>query len=155
MSGYLRCIYESEDTKVQCDSWFNSADGGSMCILHRNPISTHLAAIGINKEEYIEHRDAQAKICYEMTLPEIEEHISKIERVIEIERTNLLTARAVKSDKVNKLTEEERAERRKIKTPKLILEPAVKKNSMKTDPVKYLMEKNGWTEEMAKMMLDL
>lgn len=154
--GYLRCQYETDD-KVQCDSWFPGTEHAQLCMIHRDPISTHLAAIGINKENYITHRDEQAKICFAMTLAELEEHIAKVERVIELERTNLSTANAVKSDKLNKLTEEERAERRKIKTPQFVLEPKAKKTSAKLaiDPVKYLMEKNGWSEAVARQMLDL
>lgn len=160
--NYIRCHYESTDTKVQCDCWFDSSSydrekpESKYCIIHRDAISTELAVLGVNKETYIETRDKEAKFCYEMSFEELEKHISEVEKVIEFERTKLLTARAVKSDKLEKMTDDERKERRKIKTPSVVLEPLKpKKVSVKDNPVKYLMQQMTITEKQARTMLGL
>lgn len=148
--SYTKCQYESADTKVECDVWYSSEEDQKFCILHRNTINASLAAAGINKESYIEHRDKKAKFCYEMSLDELDKHISEIERIIELEKSNLMTARAVRADKIEKLTDDEREVRRRIKTPKAIQAPLTAKGKAIED----LMKKLKINKETAIMMLE-
>lgn len=153
MSEYYRCRYITDDTKNQCAVWYDSKEHASLCHLHRDASSVTLATMEINRESYILQRDNAAKLCYEMNLEELEVHISTIEKAIEFEKTNLMTARAVKMDKLENLTEDERKERRKIVTPHVKKEEKKKVVTAKNDPIKFMMQLMNCTESKARELM--
>lgn len=166
---YRRCDYINSDG-IQCETWYD-AQGATfgVCPGHSGMISTDLAsnseAGSIVKNTYIEKRQEQEKLCADMTLDELELHYAKLETMIEELKMQLLTAAATRRTKLDTLTESERAERKKIRTPRTAVSSdgkvrknaaaTAKKPTLKDDPVHYMMSKHGFTEEQAKRMLGL
>lgn len=159
---HRRCAHVSE-TGQECEIWFSLGDDETkrLCPIHSGEVSPEQAT---KHEEtrslYITRRKEQEVLCANMSLDELDEHIAKIEVVIEEEKMRLLTARATKSNKLDLLSEAERAERRKIKTsrpegsePAKPRKPKSDIPTLKSDPVRYMMLKHGFTEEQAKRML--
>lgn len=155
-NAYHRCEYPPDlNGGRECEVWYPSEEG-SLCVLHRGTVSVSLINADESlKGEYIRIRNEQAAQCHQMTLEQLDEHIAGIEKVIENERTKLLTARAKRSAKLQDLSDEERAERRKIKyvgsdeRPKKETKAEKLKATIKSDPVQYFMNMN-FTREQAE-----
>ena len=163
---YIRCHYVSED-KIECASWFPRGEG-NLCLVHRGTISTSMAANGINKDAYLGARKE-----VELSLREkisgktpqescniLDAHIAGIEKIIEEQKLLALTARALRSEVIEGLSDEERQIRRRMKVPKS--ETAEKRKSSgkligtNEDKIAKLMAKHpGMTEMGAKMLLGL
>lgn len=165
--SYRRCRYFDPEG-IECDTWFPFTEVESLataedirqyyCVNHRDVVSTDLAANGVNKATYIEKRKIEETLCFKMTLDELDAHIAGIEVIIEQEKLKAMTARAVKRQKIEDLTEDEREERRKIKTPRQVDPDKVKKSpgvTLKSNPLKYMIQKNGLSRENAISMLGL
>jgi len=155
--SFRNCNYIDSDS-IQCDAFYDANEHPTMCAIHRRTVGTDLAANGINKSDYITRRQEHEKFVSQMTMAELDIHIAEIEKVIEQEKMKLLVTRARKGAELDKLSNAERAELRKIKTPKV--EKVVK--SPKTTDVKGLMGKAiesmmrlGITEQQAKEKLGL
>lgn len=157
--SYIRCQFIGSDN-IECEVWFDEEEHAKFCILHRDIISEASAARGDNKDRYFEIRKQEEIFCDQMSNEALDEHIASIEKHIALEKTRLLTARAKKSDRIAKMTEEEREVLRKIKVSGPIVPKKDKTPrhpvtaSIKNDPVKYLMQKLNCTEEQARKMLD-
>ena len=168
-SNYSRCVY-SDETGRQCETFFKYEDGGSLlCAMHFGSCSPQLASMNENKGSYLEFVNNERAQCVNMSFDELDEHIAKIERIIELERTKLLAARATKTEKMDNLSEDERKIRRATKIiidengdvvevkrgrkPNVLGTEQPKRTSMKQDPIKHMMEKFNMTESQAKEML--
>lgn len=137
--GYVRCHYISPDG-FECDSWIPSIDGENheLCAVHASALSLPMASNGVNKDSYISKRNAAQFSLLAATegmsvsdkLAYYDQHIAGIEKIIEEQKMLVLTARALKQTELEGLTEAERAERRKIRTPKI--ERAEKPNAAKS-----------------------
>ena len=150
--NYVRCNYVP-DGGQQCDHWITP---GPRCPLHINHVSASAASNGINTQSYLEIRNSEAQLCYQMSLEELDAHIAKLEGVIEQEKAKSQSARAVRADKIDKLSEEEREVRRKIKTEqkeKKASEP--KKVTIKSDPIRFFMQTYNISEAAAKLKLGI
>jgi len=166
MIDYIRCHYINSENGIQCESWHSVADG-DMCPVHVGMVSSVLAANGINRDEYISARkvaetslrarlqglDAQAQCNL------IDAHIAGIEKIIEEQKLLSLTARAIRSEVIEGMSEEDRQIRRNMKVPK---SESVKRTSnprVKGTPdemLKAFMAKYpSMTMEGAKEMLGL
>lgn len=155
MSTYLRCTYVP-DGGIQCDNWVKvevETDSLTKCPLHLNHISPLLKQE--NKQTYIDIRNDAAKLCHDMSLDELELHIAGLELVIEQERAKLMSARSVKGDKLDKLSEEEREVRRKIKTERKEKPETTKRVTIKSDPIKFFMQTYNISEIEAMKKLGL
>jgi len=157
VGDYTRCAY-IPDGGQQCDNWFKrQTDNRAMefCPLHEGMISPTLAAKDVNKQTYIEIRNAEVTLCASMTFEELDAHIAELERVIEVEKAKLYSSRGVRADKLDKLSEEEREVRRKIRVEKQEEAKLPKKPTIKNDPIKFFMATFNITEEEAKRKLGL
>lgn len=161
---YIRCHYVSDDS-IECASWFPRGEG-NLCIVHRGIVSSTLAANGHNKEQYIGARkEAELSLRERINgkTPQescgiLDAHIAGIEKIIEEQKLLALTARALRSEVIEGLSDEERQIRRRMKVPK---SEAKVKSSGKLigtdeDKIKKLMSKHsGMTEAGARMLLGL
>lgn len=137
-SGYNRCHYTSPEG-FECETFFPS-DQGNLCPVHLGSLSISLASHGIGKESYLEQRNNALFSLIEAmngkstndALQFLDEHIAGIERVIEGEKIKVLTARAKRAELIEGLSESERKERQKIKTPKLDSNGNVKEKRVST-----------------------
>jgi hypothetical protein len=122
MIDYIRCHYLDASNGIQCESWHSKADG-DMCPVHHGMVSSVLAANGINKEEYLDARKAAETSLRDKIVgrsPQeqcniIDEHIAKLERVIEEQKLLSLTARAIRSEVIEGMSEDDRQIRRQMK----------------------------------------
>jgi hypothetical protein len=159
---YIRCHYTSPEG-IECASWFPRGEG-NLCIVHRGIVSTSLASNGIAKEEYIGARkeaetslrarlqglDSQAQCNL------LDAHIAGIEKIIEEQKTLALTARAIRSEVIEGLSEDERQIRRRMKVP--ISEKKSTKKIQGTPEQMIEAFRSKWpnmTVEAAKAMLGL
>lgn len=162
---YIRCHYVSDDS-IECASWFPRGEG-NLCIVHRGTISSSLAANGHNKEQYIgarkeaelSMRDKIAGKPSQEQLVILDAHIAGIEKAIEAQKLEALVSRAIRSEVIEGLSDEERQIRRRMKVPKS--ENVAKKSSGKIigtneEKIAKLMAKHsGMTEAGARMLLGL
>lgn len=156
-NSYTRCRY-IPDSGIQCETWFRRDPENNpsyLCPLHINQISPKLAAQDENKTPYLEIRNKEAQSCYAMTLTELDAHINGLERILEEQKAKVHAARAVRVDKIDKLTEEERDVRRKIRTERNESSLKPKKATIKTDPIRYMMQTHNLSEAAAKKLLGM
>lgn len=157
--GYLRCEYMGPETGLQCEIWFEArerkySESGEMlpmfCPEHEKGVTTQNG-----REKYIELVNIQREYCNRMDLDALDAHIAKIEAVIEDQKRDLLTARAVKQDKLQNLSEAERIERLKYKVKKSETPKSTTSTpTLKSDPVAYL-GKRGLSADKAKDLLTM
>jgi hypothetical protein len=138
---YTRCQYISPLGK-ECDEWYEK-DGIKFCPkFHRN-----IPSVNGDKQRFIDIQNAERALCVHMTYEQLEAHIKGIESTIETflqtEKTKLFSARAMREEMLEKLSEEERAKLRKIKVPREVKEP----KNPKADKAKSLAEKFGLTRD--------
>lgn len=127
MNTYRRCHFINSENNVQCESWFASHDNsGNLCPVHIGFVGTTLASNGINKAEYIDARHVAEKSLREKLIGLdaqqscnlLDAHISSIERIIEEQKTLSLTARAIRSEVIEGMSETDRQARRLMRVPK-------------------------------------
>jgi hypothetical protein len=141
---WLRCRY-IEPNGHQCDSWYLFVDEDhKLCAEHAGILPTNNTPIPDNnsKSEYITLLNEQRLYCYQMTDDQLEEHIARIDAEIAIWKAKGLTARAIKTERFEKMTEEELAERRKFVINRAVETSERKtakqvKPSLKSDPIAY------------------
>src|SRR6516162_358521 len=112
---FTRCKYVSEQG-TECGEWFR-VDGGKFCPKYHRSIPN----VG-NKETFIKLMNSERENCFKMSNDELEIHIrdieARIESFVQRERTLLASARAVRAERYEKMSEEERKELRKIQVGK-------------------------------------
>lgn len=145
MSWQRRCIYINE-TGLQCETWFpfdESQMSERLCPAHRELITPSRAANNdVIKEKYIDQVNAVRAQVYQMSFDEIDAHIASLEKELEKVKTSLFTTRAVKNEKLEQLSEEERKKLRAIKVEKAIEAKRKEKTpSFVSDPIGFLMKK--------------
>lgn len=164
MTNYKKCAYvDSQD--MQCpNSFFSENEDDILCPLHKNSENPKLAATNDPiKFKYLERINRTLKWCDSMTIEEVNEHIALKEAAIEIHKTELQAMRGSRSAKLDKLSEAERAELRKIKAskppitsvaPKAVSKKAASTKAIKDDPIAYLMKSTGMSREDCMKMLE-
>jgi hypothetical protein len=103
-----------------------------------------------SKELIFEFKDDESGTIFH----KLDTHIAFLEKVREDISARIHATRAVRSEKLDDLTEDERKELRKQKIEKIFTEPKAKKKSFKADPIGNLT-KTGISAEKAKAMLDI
>lgn len=147
MQWRRRCNY-IDSLGLQCETWFILEVGNSsyLCAAHDNLITpSRAAANGDIKVKYIDLVNSQRAECNKMSIPELQDHVAKVEQALELAKINANTSNAVLREKLSELSEEKRRELRKIK-----ISDAVPANNDRTrtrtpkieqDPVSYMMAK--------------
>lgn len=102
---------------------------------------------------YIDARNAEIKYCHEMTIDELDIHIAMIETQIAELKVKFYSARGVRGDKIEKLSDTERAARREWKAAN-VNEPKAKTVKSK-DPVTHLGSKLGVNKADAKDLMNM
>lgn len=151
MTPRRRCVYMGGDG-LQCEVWFPAVSDSKLCPEHSKTISPN----GINlevKQRFIDLVNETKDLVYKMSLDEIDTHIAQLETELEKQKTIIYASRAVRAERLDTLTEEERAKRRSIKITKAVTEVRTKRPTMKSDPVRYMMQNQNLTEEEAKEVL--
>jgi hypothetical protein len=111
---YKRCIFIADGQ--QCDKWFDVKEPFPYCSVHRALPSTSIHADQSQIGLYIDNANGQRNLCADMNIIQLDEHIRGLERqrdeffatVIQ----DLKHARAVRTEKINQLTEDQRKELR-------------------------------------------
>jgi hypothetical protein len=107
---------------VECQSWFPSQEG-TLCIIHRGVNTAALAANGVNKEKFIEETNDEQKNLRDLVAGKtpveacslLDAHIAKLEKIIEEQKNKYFSARAIRAEVIEGLSEEERQVRRRTK----------------------------------------
>jgi hypothetical protein len=150
---YTRCHFISEQG-VECDKWF-LVDGGKFCPqLHRNmPLQ--------DKDKFMTLVNDERAYSYKLSPEELENHIqemtARMEEEMQVHKTRIAAARAVKAENWEKMTEEERKELRKIQISKQEGPNGRPKAKQKTDKAVEMSNKLGVNmQDLLKMnMSDL
>jgi hypothetical protein len=174
---YRRCYY-LDDRGEQCEKWFPATDDNKLCLDHREFMGVNGHANPANTAKYIDLVNDEREYCYHFlsgarqkqsktlifefkddedgtVFEKIDSHIAFIEKVLEDMKARLHSARAVKSEKLDELSEEERKELRKQKVEKAINpERAKKAKSFKSDPIGNLT-KSGLSADKAKALMEI
>ncbi len=171
-----RCCYLDERGQ-QCETWFPAVDANKLCPAHREIISPSQNGLD-SKVKYIDLVNDQRKYCYHFLdglaqeqrqelifefkddqegsiYDKLDTHIAFLEKVIEDLKARLHSARAVKTEKLDNLSEEQRAELRKIKIEQFKEPKKEKIPTFKGDPVAHLAQSRGLSVESAKDLLSL
>jgi hypothetical protein len=174
---YRRCFY-IDDRGQQCDTWFPAIDDNKLCNPHREIITPGKNGNEEAKVKYIDLVNDERLYCYhflngeaqnqsqtlihefkddaEGTIFEkLDSHIAFIEKVIEDMKARLHSSRAVRTEKLDELTEEERKHLRSIKIDKVFRPGKVKAPSFKADPVGFLASKNKMSKTDASNLLEM
>jgi hypothetical protein len=139
MISYKRCQYTDPNGR-ECNTYFGSKDDEGdqkLCPLHSGILGPRTAVISETvKVDYVNLMqesaiEARALIVPDapLNLDQLDAHIAALEAEIEKFKSRASAARGVRSEHIQKLTEEERRELRKIKVP-----PQVKGNGKSRDP---------------------
>lgn len=145
---YFPCAYTDPLSSIPCGQFFpEDATKSHFCPAHRTT-----PEVTENKELYIDVRNGEMKYCHQMTLDELEVHIAGIETQIAELKAKYFAARGVRGDKLDKMTEEERVERRKWRSSAPV-DPIKPKKSK--DPVTHLGSKLGLNRSDAKDLMNM
>lgn len=175
---YRRCFY-LDDHGQQCDTWF-PADNNKLCPSHKEIITPGGRINEEEKPKYIDLVNDERKYCYhfldgsaqeqsqalihefkddlEGTIFEkLDAHIAFLEKVIEDMKARLHSSRAVRAEKMDELSEEERKILRSQKIDKefRVKPEKIKLPSFKSDPVGFLAGKNKMSKTDASALLDM
>ena len=180
MTPMRRCIHMDE-RGIQCDTWFNAETDDKLCEPHRT-IASPSARNGQSEEQkvrYIDLVNEQRVYCYHFkdgtteqqdktlifefkdnadgtVFDKLDRHIAFLEKVLEDVKIRLSTSRAVKGEKLDKLSEEERKELRKIRITRAVEEKTSSRTpSIKKDPLAHLMKTKGISQSDAKSLLNM
>lgn len=177
---FRRCIHMDE-RGMQCDTYFPADTDDKLCPIHREVISPGSTKNGQTDEQkvrYIDLVNDERKYCYHFLdgtaqeqkqelifefkddsegsiFEKIECHIGFLEKVLEDVKARLHSARAVKSEKLELLSDEERKKLRAIKIDKSVRESTTRAPSVKKDPVAHLMAKQGMSKTDAAELLSM
>ena len=171
-----RCLY-LDARGQQCARYFPAVDSNKLCQDHKeiiaNPSNGHIT----DAPKYIDLVNDQREYCYhflngeaqhqDQTLifefkddeggtvyEKLDRHIAFLEKVMEDVKARLYSgARAVRIEKFEELSEEERKELRKQKVERAVTSEK-KKRSFKSDPIGALA-KSGIESDKAKTMLTM
>jgi hypothetical protein len=129
---YTKCRFVST-TGDECNEWF-AADGIFLCPkYHRNIPSASNNHSEEQKDSFIALCNDERTICASLSIQELQQHISdikaEIEQFIAQKKTRHQTARAVLGERMEQLTEEQRAELRKATASYKFEAPKQKKNT--------------------------
>ena len=175
---HRRCIFLDERGQ-QCDTWFKAVDKNKLCPSHREIISPARNGNEQSSQNYIDLVNDERKYCYHFldgssqnqsqtliyefkddsegtVFDKLDSHIAFIEKVIEDMKARLHSAREVKLEKLDALSESERVELRKHKIDREFKkEPKEKTKSFKADPVGFLSKKNNMSKSDASDLLSM
>jgi hypothetical protein len=174
---HRQCHYLNERGQ-QCDEWFAAVDTNKLCARHREIITPNGRLNEQTTPKYIDLVNDERAYCYhfldgtaqnqskelifefkddeEGTIFEkLDAHIAFIEKVLEDVKARMHSARAVKSEKLDELTEEERKKLRSQKIDKVFKqkEPKEKAPTFKADPIGFLARKQGMSKTDASNLL--
>lgn len=171
-NDYIRCHYVGPNS-IECEIWFLKAgESDTLCPIHKGSLSAGLVANGTaDKADFYAHRDRVVQPLVEATkgmsdseaFDYYNNHIAGLERKIEELKLEAMHARALKQGKLEKLSDDEREQRRKIRpmkaegTEKKRVKSSGKLSNMTPEmAVKSLMTKvPGMTEDGARKLLGL
>lgn len=180
---YRRCFY-LDDRGQQCDAWFPAVDDNKLCGPDKN---NHRALINVNGHinepetpKYIDLVNDERRYCYHFLdgtsqnqsqtlihefkddqdgtiFEKLDSHIAFIEKIIEDMKARLHSARAVRAEKLDELSEEERKHLRTLKIDKQVREKVEKQKlpSFKVDPIGFLSKKNSMSKTDASALLEM
>lgn len=167
---YIRCHYVGPNS-IECEIWFLRVEGQNFCPIHAgSTLSVENVSNGNNKQEFYAHRDRVVEplieACKGLTdveaLSYIDKHVAGLEAEIARLKLEAMHARALGQGRSEKLSDSERAERRKIKVEARVKEHKVPKKSSgklsRMSPeamVAELMRKHGLDESGARNLLGL
>lgn len=167
---YIRCHYVGPNS-IECEIWFLKADEGTLCPIHKgSTLSVENVSNGHNKQEFYAHRDRVVEPLIEATramsdveaLSYIDKHVAGLEAEIARLKLEAMHARALGQGRSEKLSDSERAERRKIKVESRVKETKVPRKSTgklsRMSPegmVAQLMRQHGLDENGAKALLGI
>jgi len=175
---YRRCFY-IDDRGQQCEEWFAAIDANKLCLAHRELITPNGRVSEDNKVKYIDLVNDERAYCYHFidgskqeqkqtlifeyqddsegsVFEKIDAHIAFIEKVLEDMKARLHSARAVRSEKLDSLSEEERKTLRATRIHKeLTKNPEKKTPSFKSDPIAFLSKKQNMSKEDASDLLSM
>lgn len=174
---YRRCIFIN-DRGAQCDEWFPAIDDNKLCATHREIITPNGRLNPTQIPKYIDLVNDERTYCYHFkdgtaegqkqtlifefqddaegsVFDKLDSHIAFIERVIEDMKARLHSSRAVRAEKLDSLSEEERKCLRAIKIDKAVKSDSPKTPSFKADPVSHLAKTKGMSKENARALLDM
>lgn len=175
---YRRCFYMDERGS-QCEEWFPAVDDTKLCKMHQEIASpgSRNGETEENKIKYIDLVNDERKYCYHFAdgasqhqtqdlifqfkddtdgtvFEKIDRHLAFLDKVIEDLKARRQTARAVRGEKMDALSEEQRKELRKIKIEKAVAAVEPKKTTIKSDPVGFLAKK-GMSRQDAQALLTM
>lgn len=177
---YRRCHYIDERGE-QCETWFPAVDTNKLCPAHGKIITPNgkLNQVDEIKVKYIDLVNDERHYCYHFLSGEsqnqsqelihefkddesgtifekLDAHIAFIEKVIEDMKARLHSARAVRAEKLDELTEEERKVLRSQKIDKEFKKvPKEKLPSFKADPIGFLSKKNNMSRVDSEALLSM
>lgn len=177
---YRRCHYLNERGE-QCETWFPAIDTNKLCPAHREIITPNgrVNEDPETKVRYIDLVNDERQYCYHFLSGEsqnqsqtlihefkddlegtifekIDAHIAFIEKVLEDMKARLHSARAVRTEKLDELTEEERKVLRSQKIDKEFKKvPKEKLPSFKADPIGFLSKKNNMSRVDSEALLSM
>lgn len=116
--SYSKCQYIDKDSTLECENWYTTEDGQTLCPEHREMIAARKEAIHIPRtvtvmgDDHINKLNEEVSKCLQMSIPDLVEHIKSIEdRIKELERDRR-AANIAKRNLEDRLTEEEREQLR-------------------------------------------
>ena len=157
---HTRCLFFSTD-HVQCEVWFPAADAERgpaerFCPAHRSIPSIQLENNKITdypKKIYIEIENEERLLCHGLSLDEVEDRILQYENAMKELRIRALAQSSVRSEKLGKMTEEQRVERRKIKINAALAPASPRTPRQKAEPKNKLENSfKNVTADIAKQM---
>jgi hypothetical protein len=178
---YRRCHYIDE-LGQQCETWFPAVDTNKLCPAHGKIITPNgkLNQVDEIKVKYIDLVNDERKYCYHFLSGEaqnqsqelihefkddesgtifekLDAHIAFIEKIIEDMKARLHSARAVRAEKIDELTEEERVNLRAQKIDKAFRSEKTKEklSSFKSDPIGFLAKKNSMSRADSEALLSM
>ena len=166
---YRRCVHMDEKG-TQCDKWFPATTSEKLCNDHRLHPNEKEKQSEEQKVRYIDLVNDERKYCYHFldgtaqeqkqtlifefkddeegtVFDKIAAHTSFLEKVIEDVKARLHSARAVNTEKLENLSEEERKELRKIKIERAV--KGEKKKREKKDKIEKT--KSDWKDKLSKL----
>jgi hypothetical protein len=158
--SWTKCRYSNGD--YECETFFE-VDGATFCRAHRGIPSTAQLANEASTKSFIALANNEALLVKDMTLDQVDAHIATLERAIEELKARRTGARSDRADKITKLSDKEREERRKMrfsadgtpepaKVKRVAAQPKLKKPSFATDPIGYLMASHNLDRVKAEKM---
>lgn len=167
---YIRCHY-CAPTGIECEIWFLKAgENDVLCPIHKgSTLSVANVSNGNNKQEFYAHRDRVVEPLVTATagmndveaLSYIDKHVAELEAKIAELKLEAMHARALAQGRSERLSDDERKARQKIKVEssrpvKVAKKSAGKLSRMSPEGmVQELMKRHGLDESGAKKLLGI